>query len=1370
MDATYRALAAASELEEFTVSMLAERADIKETTARTILNRHRHLFATRSGDSGRRGGQPQIWSVKASAVGELRTLVGNIANRFEEDQWSEAAADADFEPSSVGRLRVPGINRQLATAEDLVSFAQHLAAREFLPHVISRLLVATPGVTAVSVRAGDAVGLIGFDGRVEASVGTPFVPEGHSVWEVGTGKDPQKKANHDLRVRTKEPADADPSETAFVVVSMRRFDDKDGWASKARARTPWRQIRVIDADDLQAWLEATPQVHIWASEQMGLRPLDAVSLHGWWEAWLLQTEPQLPVDLPLAGRQKSAEELRDALKAAGQVLGVYSGSREEAMVFIAAALLVDDADATYSAEANPAASAVVVRDRRAWDRLVESARPLTLLPLFDNPNIGAATRNGHNVLIPMGAGDERESARIDLPPIDLSSAADAFRRADPNLDASEAHKRAADARRSLAALRRRLAVNPARERPAWAAGEGATVLAPLVLIGSWQAESPADQAVVAEIANRRYEEIERTLRVLAATEDPPFVRVGSRWQLAAPVDAWALLSYALTSADLGRWRSVAARVLGEDDPTSSLSEHERLMCSVRGVRREFSPALRTGLARSTALLASAPGLAPDGGSWASRADDLVRDLLGEAPDPRRWLSVEDVLPLLSEASPRVFLRAVERGVAGKEPPLRSLFTDAETGSWGSHSPHTRLLWALEVLCWPEEYVAEACEALAQLAEIDPGGRLSNRPAESLRRVLLPWHPQTTASLDARMELVRALVARHPRVGWQLVLGLLPQPFDSSHPTYRPLFRDWKSQESGVTFVERLGATQQLVGVALENLQRSPASWTDFVQVLPNLPPGDLDRCLTALEETDLSGVEPDVRLVTWRALSETIARHRQFPSAQWSLPEDWLGKFDRAAAKWEPEELPQRHASLFDWHPDLPGTDQFDHAAYEEALAGRRREVITLVMAENGIAGLRPLIQEAPVPGLVGAAIADVAGATVMPDVLPLIGEDGAAGAAARGFVLRMSDLGGDAWVDEALRTAPTLPEVDRVSLYLALPSTPRLWQVVDHETPAVRDRFWKSTGIIGIDAEDVEELVQRFIEHRRPWSAIHLLSLHLHRPGRQVPNSLIEMALRAVTDPDISESHQAGSLDYEVGLLLDRLESGGASDDLLFQFEWFFFPLLQYTRRPRAIFRALAEQPELFVGLVTAAFRAEGEPPAPEEDASIEEAPPNEVAAARLAYMVLREWREPPGLTDDRTVDATRLAEWVTAVRTQLAAMGRLKIGDECLGQVLSGSPAGADEVWPAEPIRDLLEELDSESLAQGLSIGRYNSRGVTTRGVFDGGKQENALAAQYEGWSKKVMVRWPKTGRLLREMAESYKAWARHQDAVAEEWANDA
>ena len=114
-----------------------------------------------------------------------------------------------------------------------------------------------------------------------------------------------------------------------------------------------------------------------------------------------------------------------------------------------------------------------------------------------------------------------------------------------------------------------------------------------------------------------------------------------------------------------------------------------------------------------------------------------------------------------------------------------------------------------------------------------------------------------------------------------------------------------------------------------------------------------------------------------------------------------------------------------------------------------------------------------------------------------------------------------------------------------------------------------------------------------------------------------------------------------------------------------------------------------------------------------------------------------------------------------------RTSIGDECIGEVLSGSPNGVDGIWPAEPIRQLMEDLKSDSLDRGLAIGKQNSRGVVSRGVFDGGRQEDGLANQYDTWSKQVMTRWPRTGRLLGEMARSYRIWARHEDMESDEWA---
>jgi len=45
----------------------------------------------------------------------------------------------------------------------------------------------------------------------------------------------------------------------------------------------------------------------------------------------------------------------------------------------------------------------------------------------------------------------------------------------------------------------------------------------------------------------------------------------------------------------------------------------------------------------------------------------------------------------------------------------------------------------------------------------------------------------------------------------------------------------------------------------------------------------------------------------------------------------------------------------------------------------------------------------------------------------------------------------------------------------------------------------------------------------------------------------------------------------------------------------------------------------------------------------------------------------------------------------------GILKIGDRCIGKLLSHSPTGNDGVWPHETVRDILERYESRGIEVG-------------------------------------------------------------------------
>ena len=108
------------------------------------------------------------------------------------------------------------------------------------------------------------------------------------------------------------------------------------------------------------------------------------------------------------------------------------------------------------------------------------------------------------------------------------------------------------------------------------------------------------------------------------------------------------------------------------------------------------------------------------------------------------------------------------------------------------------------------------------------------------------------------------------------------------------------------------------------------------------------------------------------------------------------------------------------------------------------------------------------------------------------------------------------------------------------------------------------------------------------------------------------------------------------------------------------------------------------------------------------EEVPPERRAIAEVGYSVVREWHTPPGVRPDGTVDADRLREWVIEARRRLADLGRSIVGDLVIGEVLAYMPPDGDGLWPAEPVRDLIEDLRSQEFETGLHTGKFNSRGI--------------------------------------------------------------
>jgi hypothetical protein len=215
------------------------------------------------------------------------------------------------------------------------------------------------------------------------------------------------------------------------------------------------------------------------------------------------------------------------------------------------------------------------------------------------------------------------------------------------------------------------------------------------------------------------------------------------------------------------------------------------------------------------------------------------------------------------------------------------------------SQHTGLLWALETIAWDKNYFDRTVMVLARLAALDPGGKLINRPINSLGEIFLPWHPSTKASVNQRLAALDRICDILPEIGWELLVKLLPTMHGMSSGTARPKLREAGRVEAAVTYAEYWEVQAAVVQRAIARVGHDPRRWQVLIAGLSNFTPAGRAAALLALDQT-LRHLQGDDRKTLLEHLRREVEKHERFPDAKWVLPPDQLGPMRRMVANTRP--------------------------------------------------------------------------------------------------------------------------------------------------------------------------------------------------------------------------------------------------------------------------------------------------------------------------------------------------------------------------------------------------------------------------------------------------------------------------------------
>jgi len=1254
-------------------------------------------------------------------------------------------------------------------AGDLDRYAPTRDSQTVIPELVYWLVKQScPNLVVCRIPYGDAVNQPGWDGLVETDEGFfEFVPKGKSYWEIGTDRDPQKKATKEFTKRTKEIGDAERDEASFIFVTP-RSSGVGGWSEprqrkwlERRKDRGWKLIRVIDGVKLADWLREYPAIGKWMATKLNLTAnlggLSTAAEH--WDDLVSESaadDPPFPPKLFTVGRTGACEALQALFEGKTQVLKLFAESPQDVADFVSAFLagLDPDTSRTFSNRC------LYINDEQAWRSIVVTRSSHVLVA---DPRLGLETeegaalqtiarRKGHAVVVPLcGAWSGNSPEILKLRSPSQSQIESVFKESGyTDTRAKELGRIGGD---RISALRRHL--RGFGTLPPYATWDNATLIAQAGLMGKWDGSNPADRSALEMFLGKQYGEWIEILRPDTLRSDTPLIQHDEKWRIVARGEAWNFLGNRITDDDLYRFQEMAVSVLSEHDPVFDLPKEDRYAAIIHGKVLAHSSLIRRGIAETLALIGSRPKVLSSCSNGKAEATSVlvVRSLLNKAKWDR-WATLDSIMPLLAEAAPDEFLDAVESVLVDLDnAPFHKIFAEEGGGVMGGSNYMCGLLWALETLAWSPEFISRVSVILADIALIDPGGNWANRPLNSLADIFLPWHVQTTSPFEKRKSAVEAVLREQPGVGWKLLLALLPHNHGFTSGCHRPVWRDFipRDWKDGVLRTEYWKQITAYTDLAVSLAKSESGKLCELIKRLSDLPKTAHESLLEHLTTDEVISLSEADRLPLWGNLDELVRDHRKFSDADWALPEDAINKIAETAQALAPTSPEFKYHHLFS-DRDL---DLFDEKGnYDDQrkrLDESRQTAISEIIGAGSIDAALKFAAKVAAPYEVGRALGAVASNEIEDSILPsqLGTEDDTLDRVVAGFVWARFWKLKINWVDAALERDWTPKH--RAKFLTLLPFDEEIWErVTSHLGETHEALYWRTARVNPYSRDqDLTVAIEKLLEYGREGAAVMCVACTAD-DASHFDEALATRSLIAV----LGSQHGIKELNrYQTVELIKRLQESESTDkDALFRIEWNFLPWLDRfsSGSPITLEKRLASDPAFFAEAVGLVFRSKNR-----NENEVEKPDDQKKHLARNAYKLLTEWKRCPGIQDDGTFDGGAFNAWIYEARRITEETGHAEVAQIQIGHVLTCAPPAPDGLWIHEAVAATLNLRDTGEMRSGFTTQLFNDRGVHG---FTHGQEERTLASQNRKKADALDSKgYTRFATAMREFAEQYD---RHAD----------
>lgn len=1170
------------------------------------------------------------------------------------------------------------------------------AENEF-PYIIKKLLQNTvDNITGIDIPSGDNTIQIGFDGIVSFRGVNKYLGDKPANIEIGTNSNYLAKADEDIKKRV-------PKENEnFIFITPYRWNSrkvsKNDWVKEKKEIYQWHDIKIIDASVLEDWFEEDVITSKYLLSKLNIQPKNIYSISEKEREYIQKTERAIKLDF-FDYEDKGYERLLSELKK--EYYNIIAPTREEGILVTL----------YYLRKLGKENDVLVIENESTWKEVInkEIVNNGILIPNFFHNDSLEVPPNNTTIFIHDSEELIKESDYLinQRTISNLNHALEIYYKDDSNqIDYEKIQLIVNKSLGKYMPLKRELFKE--LNRPGWYREDNLRLYLYLFFLNDFKTRD----FKLFEQFDIDVKELKRILNKLVKEKDPFIVyyKYRDEYRVVNIYDAIEWLGLSIDEESIEKLCNIARKVLFYLEP-KYLPENIENPYYIEGTTpREYSQVVKNGLLKG--LIITKRYLEKEFKySLIHKLDELIEEYYSSIESESQFLSFANIANQIVEFNYDKYLDKIQKSIANSE--FKKMFDLTDKDIIFSSNEYCNIIWGIEKAINKKDYIVQAVETLALLSEMKNTNykNMANTPFNTLKDVFLGWDNLTCLEIDEKIGLLEQLIKKHYELGKKLLQCIFPNNSCTWSPLQKPEFDTYDENKKIKYVKEQKDYFERYYILYLDNYAKK---LDDMVCIYKEVYFIDFD-CFELIKNKTLELIKEsndEEKFNLKETISEKLRGYKKFHNSAWNLTKNQL---EYLTYIWEQliyKNPIYDYVYVYKYHTLLDDSDLEkariealnllkDNEPNEDFLLERCENKKSLIwdiyeynhQKKHNIKFIKKLNKY--YKQCVEFYLRAVYANERLEDIINIYNDSQIKELPIEDRISILSDFGyNDILYDEVRYTK-------NEELY---------WKKLDMYNGEKTDFVYNSClkyGNYEICLDIICELEDKYDDK------CLLLEKMMESNYKKIQANRYQIE-------KIFESFH----DYKKISNFERLA----------KLEIYYSPILEDNTY--FLSKEASKHPSIVAELAELIYK--------DEDGNFSEFSDREVVVSNC-FTKLHNLRID---FDDK------IFEWCEEFIKIMKEKKRSQVMFHILGQLLARTGIdNEDQMFPSKNIRRVIEYYKSDELASSFEIEKYNARGMHNIGI---GEEEHDLCKKYSEWSKKMKIEYPETSKILKKLAETYRAEA--------------